>query len=177
MATTRARRFDRFGGLHAAEIAARGGADARIFSDLHNYAYARSLVAHLPVTWILVSAGLKQRLLGIIDELEADPDLAEALLWVLHQPTRALPHDDHFHVRIPCTERALTEGCQENGPRWPWLELSRKRQATTLAAASPSAVEYGAPDASSKRASDRRRPAADRDTSSKRSRQRRGRGP
>ncbi len=152
----RSRRFDRFGGLHAAGIAAGSGAEARIFSDLHNYAYARSLAAHLPVTWILVSAGLKQRLLSMIDALEEDPDLAEALLWVLHQPTRALPHDDHFHVRIPCTERAATEGCQENGPRWPWLELVRLRRTMMLTGSADSESEKGRAPEHTNRAQTRR---------------------
>ena len=30
---------------------------------------------------------------------------------VLHQPSDAPPHDDHFHVRIRCTQGERDEGC------------------------------------------------------------------
>ena len=41
-------------------------------------------------------------------------------IQVLHQPRRAHPHDDHFHIRIGCGAEQRALGCQDRGPIWPW---------------------------------------------------------
>jgi penicillin-insensitive murein endopeptidase len=37
------------------------------------------------------------------------------------QPRDSAPHDDHFHLRIACTQDELVHGCDVHGPAWPWL--------------------------------------------------------
>lgn len=40
---------------------------------------------------------------------------------VLFQPSDALPHDDHLHLRIACQPAERVDGCDGGGPYWPWL--------------------------------------------------------
>lgn len=40
---------------------------------------------------------------------------------VLVQPGDALPHDDHFHVRVACTTQERYLGCVDGAPLWPWM--------------------------------------------------------
>jgi len=37
------------------------------------------------------------------------------------QPANALPHDDHIHLRIACSQQETVFGCENGGPTWPWL--------------------------------------------------------
>ena len=41
---------------------------------------------------------------------------------VLKQPSDSAPHNDHFHLRIYCSEEdRLQNGCIDYGTRWPWV--------------------------------------------------------
>lgn len=72
------------------------------------------------VQYLFISNGLKRLLLDHAAALGEPDDLQKRASAVLHQPGgRALPHDDHLHLRIycPASDRAL--GCHDNGPlRW-----------------------------------------------------------
>ena len=66
---------------------------------------------------ILISGPLKKMLLDYARENKVNKKTiarADALLLV---PRSALPHDDHFHIRIRCSERDLESGCKNSTRR------------------------------------------------------------
>jgi penicillin-insensitive murein DD-endopeptidase len=67
--------------------------------------------AHARVTHIFVVSHLRDRLLAYGKQIGTHADIRERAAMVLAQPHGALPHDDHFHVRIACPNRM--EGCIE----------------------------------------------------------------
>jgi penicillin-insensitive murein endopeptidase len=109
--------FSRFGHAFSPE------GDLYFFDDARNWALVRTLLtdATIEVQWIFVSRGLKTRLLRYALEHESDADVLFRAAYVLQQPENARPHDDHFHVRIYCSEEERAAGCRDVGPRWPWL--------------------------------------------------------
>jgi penicillin-insensitive murein endopeptidase len=74
------------------------------FDDARNWALVRSLLtdpeAH--VTHIFVAMPLRARLLAYAAKSGAPPELRNRAALTMLQPHGALPHDDHFHVRISC---------------------------------------------------------------------------
>ena len=94
-----------------------------LFDDARNWHFVRTLLAdpEARVQWIFCSRGVKARLLRYAMAHEPDPELYARAAYVLHQPERAAPHDDHFHVRVFCSPDERASGCQDTGPRWPWL--------------------------------------------------------
>ncbi|MCB9787741.1 MAG: penicillin-insensitive murein endopeptidase [Deltaproteobacteria bacterium] len=74
------------------------------------------------VQWIFVSDGLKALLLEAATARGLPAATVERLGEVLHQPTDALPHDDHFHVRLYCSPEDRRYGCLDFAPFWPWVE-------------------------------------------------------
>lgn len=84
------------------------------FDDARNWALVASLVADEPahVTHIFVAAPLRARLLGYAERVGAPLSARVRAAGVMQQPHAALPHDDHFHVRIACPSHM--SGCVEN---------------------------------------------------------------
>jgi penicillin-insensitive murein DD-endopeptidase len=74
------------------------------FDDARNWALIAALVGdgHAHVTHIFVTMGLRTRLLEYAQKIGAPPNLRTRAAEVMAQPKGALPHDDHFHVRIAC---------------------------------------------------------------------------
>ncbi len=99
------------------------GGDTVYFDDARNWALVRALLndASIEVQWIFCSRGIKWRLLRYAMAHETDETLLVRAAYVLQQPANALPHDDHFHLRIFCSAEDLAAGCRDAGPRWPWL--------------------------------------------------------
>lgn len=126
-------RFDRFGSVHTAEALRYPARNALIFADGPNAKLVSALVdaGCAPVNWVLVSEGIKSRLLRWLAHFEEDPDRLEALMWLLHQPPGAEPHDDHLHLRLDCSVLEAAAGCESTGPSWPWLwrQVAADRQA------------------------------------------------
>lgn len=93
------------------------------FDDERNWQLVRALLtdASIEVQWIFCSRGVKSRLLRWALTHETDADLVVEAAYVLQQPENALPHDDHFHVRVYCSADERASGCRDTGPRWPWL--------------------------------------------------------
>lgn len=93
------------------------------FDDARNWALVRALLTdpEIEVQWIFCSRGVKARLLSWAMLNEEDDDLLVHAAYVLQQPENALPHDDHFHLRIYCSSDERAAGCIDVGPRWPWL--------------------------------------------------------
>jgi penicillin-insensitive murein DD-endopeptidase len=75
------------------------------------------------VQWIFCERGVKARLLRYGVAIGADPKVLFRASWMMHQPTGAAPHDDHFHVRVFCAPRERALGCHDGAPHWPWVEL------------------------------------------------------
>jgi len=73
------------------------------------------------VQWIFVSEPIEALLIEYARARGEDPDLVFRALTVLHQPTNALPHDDHYHVRTACLPDEALVGCEGGGPYWAWL--------------------------------------------------------
>jgi penicillin-insensitive murein DD-endopeptidase len=85
-----------------------------MFDDARNWALVASIVtdSKARVTHIFVATPLRDRLLAYGKKIGAHADIRERASEVLAQPKGALPHDDHFHVRIACPA-GMTE-CIEN---------------------------------------------------------------
>lgn len=77
------------------------------------------------VQWIFIENGLKARLLRYAMAAEPDPEIILRASWLIRQPTGALPHDDHFHIRIFCSPRERALGCVDRRPVWPWVDEKR----------------------------------------------------
>jgi penicillin-insensitive murein endopeptidase len=103
-----------------------------VFDDAKNWALVAALIndpqAH--VTHVFVAAPLRARLLAYAERAGASAGVRMRAAEVMQQPHGALPHDDHFHVRIACP--AHMSGCVENpiahgrGPSHPVLARGRR---------------------------------------------------
>ncbi len=84
------------------------------FDDARNWALVAAMVAdpEAHVTHLFVAAPLRARLLAYAERVGVSPALRMHAAEVMQQPRGALPHDDHFHVRIGCPSRM--NGCVEN---------------------------------------------------------------
>jgi penicillin-insensitive murein endopeptidase len=84
------------------------------FDDAKNWALVAAMVtdpeAH--VTHVFVASPLRARLLAFAERAGAPAGVRLRAAEVLQQPHGALPHDDHFHVRIGCPPHM--SGCVEN---------------------------------------------------------------
>jgi penicillin-insensitive murein DD-endopeptidase len=84
------------------------------FDDAKNWLLVSALVtdpeAH--VTHLFIAAPLRARLLAYAERIGAPAAVRMRAAEVLQQPHGALPHDDHFHVRIGCPSHM--GGCVEN---------------------------------------------------------------
>jgi penicillin-insensitive murein DD-endopeptidase len=87
------------------------------FDDAKNWALVEALLtdpeAH--VTHIFVAQPLRERLLAYAQRMGVRDTVRVRASETMAQPKGALPHDDHFHVRIACPKNA--EGCVENPAR------------------------------------------------------------
>ena len=84
------------------------------FDDARNWALVAAMLAdpEAHVTHVFVAAPLRARLLTYADHVGAPAQLRMRAAELMQQPRGALPHDDHFHVRIGCP--AHMSGCIEN---------------------------------------------------------------
>ena len=92
----------------------------RRFDTRRNWALIEALLADrsVRVQWIFVSNPLKQRLLRWAERHDRPRWAIEYARLVMLQPSRAAPHDDHFHVRIYCSRADRERGCVDTGPIW-----------------------------------------------------------
>jgi penicillin-insensitive murein endopeptidase len=75
-----------------------------LFDDARNWAFIASIVGdgHAHVTHIFVSTPIRQRLLAYAAKIGAPGNLRVRASELMAQPHGALPHDDHFHIRVAC---------------------------------------------------------------------------
>ncbi|MFU8804381.1 MAG: HEAT repeat domain-containing protein [Bradymonadaceae bacterium] len=93
-----------------------------LFDVERNWALVRGLLNHpeAGIQWLFISEGLKFLLLEHAIGIGEDAEIIERASVVLHQPTNALPHNDHFHLRVACDRRDRLEGCIDSPPLWSW---------------------------------------------------------
>src|SRR5580693_2291003 len=84
------------------------------FDDAKNWLLVSALVSdpEAHVTHLFVAAPLRARLLAYAERMGAPASVRMRAAELLQQPHGALPHDDHFHVRIGCPSRMSS--CIEN---------------------------------------------------------------
>jgi penicillin-insensitive murein DD-endopeptidase len=119
----------------------RGSDDERarlVFDVERNWLLVRAILESpiASVQWIFVAEHLKQML---IDHAIASGERLGLVLkasYILHQPSNAPPHADHFHVRIFCPQGDLTLGCKNRGwVRWTKKDAKYERQSARVARA------------------------------------------
>jgi penicillin-insensitive murein endopeptidase len=74
------------------------------FDDARNWAFVASVAGNTQAraTHIFVALPLRTRLLQYAEKIGEPPALRARAAELMAQPKGALPHDDHFHVRIAC---------------------------------------------------------------------------
>ncbi|RLB42601.1 MAG: murein endopeptidase [Deltaproteobacteria bacterium] len=111
------------------------------FDEARNWHLVRTLIMddRARVKWLFCSNELKARLLRYAARHENSPQAVVRATWVLHEPSRGDPHDDHFHLRVGCGTDERSLGCREQAPHWPWLsDTARKEDVGAGVAASDS---------------------------------------
>ena len=95
------------------------------FDVSRNWLLMKALLTHpsVVVQWILVDRRLKRLMLTHAKQRGESEDLLERASKVIHQPSDAHRHNDHFHVRIYCTWDDRAEGCLDTKPYWPWRHV------------------------------------------------------
>jgi penicillin-insensitive murein DD-endopeptidase len=89
------------------------------FDDQRNWEFVRALLEdpNEEVRQIFIYAPLRARLLAYAAKVKAPRKLRAKAAAAMMQPVNALPHDDHFHVRISCPLDQLERGCADL-PLW-----------------------------------------------------------
>jgi penicillin-insensitive murein endopeptidase len=84
------------------------------FDDSKNWALVAAMVtdAEAHVTHLFIAAPLRARLLAYAERTGVPASLRMRAAEAMQQPHGALPHDDHFHVRVGCPPRMVS--CVEN---------------------------------------------------------------
>jgi penicillin-insensitive murein endopeptidase len=100
------------------------------FDEARNWHLVRTLIMdeQARVKWLFCSNELKARLLRYAARYERSPRAVLRATWVLHQPARGDPHDDHFHLRVGCGDDERSLGCREQAPHWPWLSDTARKE-------------------------------------------------
>ncbi len=86
---------------------------------------------HAHVLQIFVADHLKRRLLEEASRSGATEAVLRRAKDVLIQPKKALPHDDHFHVRVACPSRSSASSCQNFASKERKAEPTSKRGKAT----------------------------------------------
>ncbi len=94
---------------------------ALYFDVARNWRFVEGLILSdaAELQYIFVSNPLRRLLLAEGRRQGASQAVLREAAAVLVEPAGALPHDDHFHLRIHCTARDLAAGCRETGRRGP----------------------------------------------------------
>ncbi len=74
----------------------------------------------IEVQWLFVARPIRSMLLGYAQRRGESAALVAKAAEAMAQPRRALPHDDHLHVRIYCALDDLYEGCRDAGSDRSW---------------------------------------------------------
>ncbi len=93
------------------------------FDTERNWQFVKALVTSpkADVQWIFIARWLEALMIEHARARGEDLELIWRAENVMLQPTDSAAHDDHFHLRIACTQDELVHGCDVHGPAWPWL--------------------------------------------------------
>lgn len=103
------------------------------FDVPRNWELVKALVSDraVRIQFIFVASYLKSMLLKYASKKREPRSVIALAERILKQPGGALPHNDHFHLRLYCSKRDRLEGCLELGPKHEddeaWGELARRR--------------------------------------------------
>jgi hypothetical protein len=83
------------------------------FDDKRNWAFVRAVLQDpkFQVRQIFIYAPLRARLLAFATRIGAPLEIRAKAAAAMMQPGNALPHDDHFHIRISCPTDQVELGC------------------------------------------------------------------
>ncbi len=86
------------------------------------WALAKALLTspHADVEWLFVAEWVEAMLLTHARAAGEPDHLLYRAANLMHQPKDSAAHDDHFHLRIACSDDELMVGCVHGGPDWPW---------------------------------------------------------
>jgi murein endopeptidase len=89
------------------------------FDDQRNWEFVRALLEdpNEEVRQIFIYAPLRARLLAYAAKVKAPRQVRAKAAAAMMQPVNALPHDDHFHIRISCPLDQVERGCADL-PLW-----------------------------------------------------------
>lgn len=91
------------------------------FDVPRNWSLVKGLLSHpAQIQYLFVSNGLKAKLLEHAQRIGESEETLMMAGDVLRQPADALPHNDHFHLRLACDLADRLRGCVDRGPRWSW---------------------------------------------------------
>lgn len=78
------------------------------------------------IQYLFVAQWLKQPMLAHAQKQKEDKELIARAAAILHQPKKALAHNDHLHLRIGCSDDDLSEGCvnASRAPQAAWGRAS-----------------------------------------------------
>ena len=98
--------------------------DGTRFDVARNWAVVEALVRdpQVQVQWIFVASHLRRMMLEHARDQGVGSRVLERARRVLLQPRDSAPHDDHFHVRIYCSEHERLQGCLNNGAIHAWVD-------------------------------------------------------
>lgn len=73
------------------------------------------------IQWMFCSRNVEALLINYAISLGEPDAIVYRAQNVLLQPGDSLPHDDHIHLRLACSEAELLGGCHGGGPHWQWV--------------------------------------------------------
>jgi penicillin-insensitive murein endopeptidase len=126
------------------------------FDDARNWAFVSAVLndSQARVSHIFVAAPLRARLLAYAARIGVSPQLRHRAAEVMMQPKGALPHDDHFHVRIACPSgmgeciemptAAKVKRNRYRGKLPPTVHAHATKPVAAKAAPAPAVHEHGA---------------------------------
>ncbi len=87
------------------------------FDVERNWALIQALLSndHDRLQYIFVSQGLKNLLLEYAQNKGVPTEMIAAADEILQQPSGSLPHNDHFHLRVFCSDDDVWGGCKDQG--------------------------------------------------------------
>lgn len=77
---------------------------------------------HVQIQHLYLAEPLRQMVLAHARTVGAPEALVQRAHRVLSEPGHSGKHDDHLHVRLYCSRADRLAGCQDDEPRWPWVQ-------------------------------------------------------
>ncbi len=77
------------------------------------------------IQYLFIANWLKQPMLQYAAKKKEDKEIVARAAAILHQPKKALAHNDHLHLRIACSAGDQSEGCV-NASRAPAVAVGRQ---------------------------------------------------